>query len=130
MHKNFACAIIKTQPYSLRASKESLDQKGGLKTPLNKYELLYIIESKLDDEKREQEIEKFNALIIKSGGNVEKVVKTAPWGLKKLAYPIDYKKEGFYVLVVFNALPTLIAQLEHNLKLSDNVMRFKTMFIS
>ncbi|MCL2848293.1 MAG: 30S ribosomal protein S6 [Firmicutes bacterium] len=92
---------------------------------MNKYELLYIIESKLEDAKREKEIEKVSAFIKKSGGEVEQVTKTAPWGLKKLAYPIDYKKEGFYVLVHFSSLAEKIADLERQLKLSDNVMRYK-----
>jgi len=95
----------------------------------NKYEILYIIQGKLEDAKREKEIEKYNDFITKSGGEVESVVKTAPWGLRKFAYPIDYKKDGFYVLKTFFAAPTVIAELEHRMKLSDNVVRFKTSII-
>ena len=92
---------------------------------MNKYEVLYILESKLDDASRDKEIEKYSDFIAKSGGEVESVVKTAPWGLKKFAYPIDYKKDGFYVLMTFTASPESIAELERRMKLSDNCMRYK-----
>jgi len=92
---------------------------------MNKYELLYILEAKLDDATREKEIEKVSKQIVKGGGEVELTTKTAPWGLKKLAYPIDYKKEGFYVLVNFASPADAIAPLEHSLKLTDNVIRYK-----
>jgi len=92
----------------------------------NKYEILYIIQSKLDDAARDKEIAKYSDFIKRQGGEVESVVKTAPWGLKKFAYPIDYKKDGFYVLKTFFAAPSVIAELEHRMKLSDNVIRFKT----
>ena len=96
---------------------------------MNKYEILYILEGKLEDAKRDKEIEKYSDFIKKSGGEVENVVKTAPWGPKKFAYPIDYKKDGFYVLKTFFAEPSVIAELEHRMKLSDNVVRFKTSII-
>jgi len=96
---------------------------------MHKYEILYILDSKLDDAKKDKEIEKFSSIIEKQGGKVESVVKTAPWGLKKFAYPIDYKKDGFYVLKTFIAKPTTIAELEHRMKLADSVMRFKTAIV-
>jgi len=96
---------------------------------MHKYEILYILESKLDDAKKDKEIERFSGIIEKAGGKVESVVKTAPWGLKKFAYPINYKKDGFYVLKTFIAKPSAIIELEHRMKLSDSVMRFKTALV-
>jgi len=92
---------------------------------MNKYEVLYILESKLDDEAREKEIAKYSDFITSVGSEVSEVVKTTPWGLKRFAYPIDYKKDGFYVLMTFTAKADAIAELERRMKLSDNCMRYK-----
>ena len=45
------------------------------------------------------------------------------WGMKKLAYPIQKKTEGYYVVIEFKAQPTLPAELDRRLKISDNVIR-------
>ena len=61
---------------------------------MNKYEMIYILESALSDEAKDQLVEKIEGVITKNGGVVE---KTEKWGIKKLAYPIDYKTDGFSV---------------------------------
>ena len=53
---------------------------------MNKYEMIYILESALSDEAKDQLVEKIEGVITKNGGVVE---KTEKWGIKKLAYPID-----------------------------------------
>ena len=58
--------------------------------------------------------------IIASDGEVEKV---DVWGMRKLAYPIDKKAEGYYVVVDFKGNPTLPKELDRKLKISDNVIR-------
>lgn len=63
---------------------------------MNKYELLYIIASDVPEEKREELIKKFSSYIESKGGSVEGVDK---WGMRKYAYPINFKNEGFYVLM-------------------------------
>lgn len=63
---------------------------------MNKYELLYIIASDVAEEKREELIKKFSSYVEAKGGVVEGVDK---WGMKKLAYPINFKNEGYYVLM-------------------------------
>lgn len=63
---------------------------------MNKYEVLYIVTPELEDEAIKAVIEKFSGIIAANGGEVEQVDE---WGRKKLAYPIDYKTEGYYVLV-------------------------------
>ena len=92
---------------------------------MNKYEVLYILESKMEDAVREAEIERFSSLVTENGGEVESVVKSAPWGLKKFAYPIDFKNDGFYVLMTFNAKPEFPAELERRMKITDCVVRYK-----
>ena len=89
---------------------------------MNKYELVYIIDPTVDDEGRKALIEKFNQLIADNGGQVEKVDE---WGKRRLAYPIDYKTEGWYVLVNFASEATLPLELERNLKINDMVIRYQ-----
>jgi small subunit ribosomal protein S6 len=87
---------------------------------MNKYEILYILTTGLGDEATDAQIEKYNKLIEASGGAVE---KTDKWGVKKLAYPIDYKTEGYYVLVNFTAPSTLPLEIERQMKISDEIIR-------
>lgn len=63
---------------------------------MNKYELLYIISSDVAEEKREELIKKFSSYVESKGGTVDGIDK---WGMRKLAYPINFKTEGFYVLM-------------------------------
>ena len=65
-------------------------------------------------------IAKFEKVVTDNGGNVEKIDK---WGTKKLAYPINYKAEGYYVLMTYTAAPTLNKELERVARISDEVMR-------
>ena len=67
---------------------------------MNKYQLLYIIDNGLVDEEKNNVVDKFSTLIESLGGTVEAIDK---WGTKKLAYEIDGKTEGYYVLVKFTA---------------------------
>ena len=92
---------------------------------MNRYEVLYILASKLEDAARDAEIERFSKLVADNGGEVESVQKTAPWGLKKFAYEIDFKKDGFYVLMTFASKPELPAELERRMKIADSVVRYK-----
>ena len=66
---------------------------------MNRYEMIYIIDADLEEAARKELIEKVSALITNNGGEIEKVDET--WGKRRLAYAIDYKTEGWYVLVTF-----------------------------
>jgi len=87
---------------------------------MTKYEMLYIIDSSITDEAREAVIAKFAEIITANEGKVESIDK---WGVKKLAYPINYKNEGFYVLMTFEAPPSLIAEIERVANITIEVMR-------
>ena len=86
---------------------------------MNKYELMFIIDPVLDDEKKDAVIETVKGIIAASG----EVAATDVWGLKKLAYPIEKKTEGYYVVMQFAATPDLPRELDRRLRISDNVMR-------
>ena len=87
---------------------------------MRKYEMLYILTATLSDEEKDAIIAKFENVVKSAGGNVEKVDK---WGVKKLAYPINYKSEGFYVLMAFEATTTVVAELKRIAGITDGVIR-------
>lgn len=89
---------------------------------MNRYELTYIIDTALEETARKELIEKVSALIAANGGEVEKVDET--WGKRRLAYAINYKTEGWYVLVTFKAPAELPRELERNLEINENVLRY------
>jgi small subunit ribosomal protein S6 len=84
--------------------------------------MIYIIDADLEETARKELIEKVSALIANNGGEIEKVDET--WGKRKLAYAIDYKTEGWYVLVNFKAPVELPRELERNLQINENVLRY------
>jgi small subunit ribosomal protein S6 len=87
---------------------------------MKNYELLYIIKGEVGEENVDAIIAKVEKIVTDNGGSVEKSEK---WGLKKFAYPIDYKTEGFYVLMNFASEPTFPAELDRNLRISDEIVR-------
>ena len=89
---------------------------------MNRYELTYIIDTALEETARKELIEKVSALITANGGEVEKVDET--WGKRRLAYAINYKTEGWYVLVTFKAPAEFPRELERNLEIYDSVIRY------
>ncbi|MCL2751619.1 MAG: 30S ribosomal protein S6, partial [Firmicutes bacterium] len=86
-------------------------------------ELLYILVADRDDTAQEASVEKYNNLIKSLGGEVESFDK---WGVRKLAYPIKFKNEGFYVLVNFTAPQAAPPEIERQMRISDDVLRFIT----
>ncbi|MDO4483904.1 MAG: 30S ribosomal protein S6, partial [Clostridia bacterium] len=90
---------------------------------MNRYELTYIIDTALEETARKELIEKINSLIALNGGVVEKVDETF-WGKRRLAYAIDYKTEGYYVLTTMSAPENLPRELERNMEINENILRY------
>ena len=88
---------------------------------MNSYEVLYILKPDMEEEARKALIEKFSAIITGDGGEVDNVDE---WGLRRLAYPINYITDGYYVLVNFKANSDIPAELQRNFKISEEVIRF------
>ncbi|MBP3384598.1 MAG: 30S ribosomal protein S6 [Firmicutes bacterium] len=84
-----------------------------------KYEVMFIIDPILEDEKKNAVVERVQE-IINADGEVSSV---DTWGMRKLAYPINKKNEGYYVVVEFNASADLPKELDRRLRISDDVMR-------
>ena len=79
-----------------------------------KYEVMYIIDPNLEEEERTAIVEKFKALVEQHGTVKDK---------QKLAYPINYIGEGYYVLVKFTSDPAFPAELDRVLGITDGIMR-------
>ena len=86
---------------------------------MTNYELMFIFDPTLEDEKKEATVETVKG-IIEADGTVGEV---DVWGLRKLAYPIQKKNEGYYVVVTFQASPELPKELDRRLRISEAVMR-------
>lgn len=87
---------------------------------MSQYQLLYIIDKDLDEEAKQAQIDKYNQLIESLGGTVD---TTDKWGNRKFAYPIDKKNEGYYVLVKFTAGADAPAEIERQMRISDDIVR-------
>lgn len=85
---------------------------------MNKYELMFIIDPSLTDEQKAATVETVKGII-----GVDNVLDVDEWGMRKLAYPIQKKSEGYYVVMHFNAEPTLPKELDRRLRISDNCIR-------
>lgn len=90
---------------------------------MNKYEMLTIFSASLNDEQKDAIVEKYSKLMEKNGGKVESVNRANPWGLRKLAYPIKYKSEGYYVLYNFEATAEVAQNVVSLMRIDENVLR-------
>ena len=78
---------------------------------MNKYEVMYVLDAALEDQARQDVISRFSSVVENNGGKVERVDE---WGKRRLAYPINYKTEGYYVLMYMSAPSELPRELERN----------------
>ncbi len=90
---------------------------------MNQYETVFILNPVLSDEQVGETVQKFADVLAKSGAEM---VSKEDWGLKKLAYPIQKKKSGFYHLFEFRAPGTAIQEMEVEMRRDERVMRFLT----
>ncbi|PQJ14830.1 30S ribosomal protein S6 [Aureicoccus marinus] len=90
---------------------------------MNHYETVFILNPVLSDQQIEETVKKFEDYLKKNGG---KMVSKENWGLKKLAYPIQNKKSGFYHLFEFTAPGEAIGGYELEFRRDERIMRFLT----
>ena len=88
---------------------------------MNKYELALVVSAKVEDEVRDAVVEKAKGYIARYNGNVTEVEE---WGKKKLAYDIQKMSDGFYYFIQFEAESSVPAEVEQNVRIMDNVLRF------
>ena len=87
---------------------------------MNQYEVMYVIDAALEDSTRIELIDRFSDLVKKNGGEIDRVDE---WGKRRLAYAINYKTEGYYVLMYIKAPAELPKELERNFQISDKILR-------
>lgn len=88
---------------------------------MKKYEIMYIINPTVLEEGREVLIAEVNSLLEANGATI---AKTEKWGERKLAYPIDKKKSGFYVLTTFEIDGLKLVDVESKLNIIESIMRY------
>ncbi|MGL5259589.1 MAG: 30S ribosomal protein S6 [Lachnospiraceae bacterium] len=88
---------------------------------MNKYELVVVINAKIEDEERVATLEKVKALVERFGGQITNIDE---WGKKRLAYEIQKMKDGFYYFIQFDGASTVPGEIESRIRITDNVLRY------
>ena len=94
---------------------------GGEK--LRVYETIFVLDPSLDDHTIQKEIKKVEELIFNHKG---KIIKTEKWGMKRFAYPIRKKPQGYYTLIYFEGDGNIPTELERIYKLNESCLRYLT----
>jgi small subunit ribosomal protein S6 len=92
----------------------------------NHYESVVIINAALEDEQINTAINRIEVSIKTNGGEIEEVDQ---WGRKRLAYPINKSKSGFYVVFRYVSPSDAVAKIERDLRLDETVMRYLTVLL-
>ena len=90
---------------------------------MNHYETVFILNPVLSDTQIEETVKKFKDFLVNNGA---KMVAKEDWGLKKLAYPIQHKKSGFYHLFEFTSTGEVVEPFELEFRRDERIMRFLT----
>ena len=88
---------------------------------MSKYEVMYIINASVEEEKRTALIEQLGGIITNEGG---KIVKTDEWGMRDFAYEIDDMTKGYYVVVTFEAENDCVNEYDRLMRINPSVVRF------
>ena len=87
---------------------------------MQKYEMLMLLKSDMEDDAREAELKKYSDIVTSMGGSVESVDK---WGVRKTAYPIKFVTEAYFVLMTFVAEGSVVKELDRVAGISADVLR-------
>ena len=87
---------------------------------MRRYELMLVMRPDTADEQVETVVDRATRSVVGSGGQV---VKRSPWGRRRLAYPIGQYREGSYHIILFDAPPAAVNEMERGLNISEEVMR-------
>ncbi len=92
-------------------------------TFMNHYETVFILNPVLSDEQIKETVKKYEDLLVSKDA---KMISKEDWGLKKLAYPIQHKKSGFYHLFEYTVPGDAITDLELAFRRDERIMRYQT----
>ncbi|AFN75099.1 ribosomal protein S6 [Melioribacter roseus P3M-2] len=90
------------------------------------YESVVVLNAALEDDQIESILKRIEEIITSNGGEILDIDK---WGRKRLAYPIQKAKSGYYAIFRFKAPTELIKELERNYRLDENIIRFLTILL-
>ena len=90
------------------------------------YEELFIVRPDATEEEIDPLVEQVSGIVTGTGGNIE---KTEKWGVRRLAYRVQKRSEGNYILLQFTAGPDTVKEIERRLRVSDLVLKFITVRI-
>ena len=88
---------------------------------MNKYELAVAGSAKIEDDERAATIDKVKAYVERFGGQITNIDE---WGKRRLAYEVQHMKEAFYYFIQFDAEPAAPAEIEDNIRIMENIVRF------
>ena len=87
---------------------------------MRRYELMLVIRPDVPDDRSQAVIDRTTRQITAAGGQI---VKVAPWGRRRLAYPIDRYREGSYHIILFQSPGDALVDMEHALQITEEVLR-------
>jgi small subunit ribosomal protein S6 len=87
------------------------------------YELLFVLKPTLTEEETTKNVETINGVITNNGGEIVKVDNI---GMRDLAYEVQKQKRGYYTITYFKSPTSAIKEIERNLRINENVIRFIT----
>lgn len=93
-------------------------------TKQHTYELTYIVNSVISDEQVKDLVTRVTAYISEAGGEI---IEVDEWGARRLSFPIQKKRNGYYVNMYFRSSGTLVPRLERALEIDDNILRYLTL---
>ncbi len=87
---------------------------------MNTYEGVFIVRAALDTDAQEKMLEEIKGVITKNKGEI---IQVQNWGKRKLTYLIKKQSEGFYYIVDFKLIPTIVKKIENTYRLNDSILR-------
>jgi small subunit ribosomal protein S6 len=88
---------------------------------VRRYELMLVLRPDAPDERSSAVIDRTTRYVVAEGGQI---IKVAPWGRRRLAYPIERYRDGSYHIIVFEAPAEAIVELERSLQITEDVLRY------
>ncbi len=90
---------------------------------MNQYETVFILTPVLSEAQVKEAADKYKDYLVQNGAEI---INEENWGMKKLAYSIQKKSSGFYLMIEYKAEPTVIAKYELQMRRDERVLRFLT----
>lgn len=94
---------------------------------MRRYETVFILRTDLGDEQLKESIRRFAGIIATGGGDL---IETDEWGSRELAYKIEGERRGYYVRLDYTGSGAAMNELERNLRLADNVLRYLSVMVA